>query len=868
MRWRYATALLVMMVVAGLLVPEVGASPTGRHPVSGPGLKGLPVAVRGQVSALLAGAETTNPFHQQGPKLTPNNENNTGAGGLFGDSVAVSADGSTLLVGGSGDDDGDGAAWVFVRSGATWKQQAKLTTSNQGEGCDENTGSSFGWSVALSGDGNTALIGAPRYCTYDSQTGDTLLSGVAWVFVRSGTKWTQQGPMLTPNDEATNYDLAEFGTRVAISADGNTALIGAPADSNGTTYGGAVWVFVRSGSTWTQQGARLAASDEGLYTGFGNSIALSADGTTALISGGDGNTTAQAWVFVRSRTTWSQQAVLTSDAHYEGAEALSSNGNTAIITGPTGTAGSLGAAWVFVRSGSTWKQQGPRLMGSGETSKSGFGRPVLSGDGNTAVFMGSGANEAWVFARNGTTWKQQGSVLTGKGEVNTPYSAGFGYAAAMSNDGSTVLIGGQYDHDDAGAVWPFVRCTYSSQATGAGRYVAASADTNECPVKVWVDPVENPVKSGFHPEHDGAKATPAFLTGGADPVRGGETITDKCGSGCENVAITVTPPEASSANDPDHPGIGGVKVTAAIGDATPSDAEYPYPRIMRKYYISGAPSPVLCLIDPTDGTQIDHSCGSTVTDTTDDHGKIYVRVWFPGVVHDAKFLLSATAEKCNQGTCTQVGKGETNLTLRPNIVFKQRAWLSDKDAQALVDFYRHKLISDDFSWLEYLPAGKAGGLIKFLKDHYGDYQKLSAGSDLLAVSILMGNLDLKPEGLLANTAGGLIPHGSLLYGDSFFAAMVGVAKDYGAFLESVPSNYSGRGKRQRMAFAIYELSMCVHTRACNNPEIGAAPGPYLGLWLWSAKDDSELDKAAASVKVFTPNQAVTYEARDWFASQF
>ena len=588
MRWRCAVAVAV--VVAGLLVPEVGASPMSLHRGGGSDLTGLPAAVRGQVSALLAGAETTNPFHQQGPKLTPNNENNTGAGGLFGDSVAVSADGSTLLVGGSGDDDGDGAAWVFVRSGATWKQQAKLTTSNQGEGCDENTGSSFGWSVALSGDGNTALIGAPRYCTYDSQTGDTLLSGVAWVFVRSGKKWTQQGPMLTPNDEATNYDLAEFASTVAISADGNTALIGAPADSNGTTYGGAVWVFVRSGSTWKQQGARLAASDEGLYTGFGNSIALSADGTTALISGGDGNTTAQAWVFVRSRTTWSQQAVLTSDAHYEGAEALSSNGNTAIITGPTGTAGSLGAAWVFVRSGSTWKQQGPRLMGSGETSKSGFGRAVLSGDGNTAVFMGSGANEAWVFARNGTTWKQQGSVLTGSGEVNTPYSARFGGAAAMSSDGSTVLIGGSGDHGNAGAAWPFVRCTSSGQATGAERY-AAAADPNECPVKVFVDPVKDPVTSGFHIDRGGKRASPAFLTTLEDSVPRGATIHDRCGSGCENVAITVMPPEATSATDERYSGIADVKVIATVGGAYPSDAEWPYPRIMSLKY-RGTPGPV------------------------------------------------------------------------------------------------------------------------------------------------------------------------------------------------------------------------------------------------------------------------------------
>jgi hypothetical protein len=394
----------------------------------------------------------------------------------------------------------------------------------------------------------------------------------------------------------------------------------------------------------------------------------------------------------------------------------------------------------------------------------------------------------------------------------------------------------------------------------------SAASAGECPVKVWVDPVENEVKSGFHPDHEGATASPAFLTGQSDPVPGGEPIAARCGSGCENVAITVTAPEATSANDPQYPGIGGVKVTATIGDAAPSDAEIPYPRILRKYFVS-APSPILCLIDPTDGAQVDHSCSSTVTDTTDDHGKIYVRVWFPGVVQNAKFLLSATAVKCNSGTCTQVGKGKSNLTLLPNIVLKKRAWLTDAAAHALVDFYRNKLISDDLSWLQYLPASKYGGILKWLADHYGDYQKISAGSDLLAVTILMGSFDLTPEGLLANTVGGLIPHGRALYGDSFFAAMVTLAKDYGAFLESVPSNYSGHGKTQRMAFAMYEVSMCVHTRACNNPELGAAPGPYVGLWLWSAQNDADLD-TGASVRRFSTNEAATYEARDWFASQF
>ena len=313
-----------------------------------------------------------------------------------------------------------------------------------------------------------------------------------------------------------------------------------------------------------------------------------------------------------------------------------------------------------------------------------------------------------MFARNGTTWKQQGSVLTGSGEVNTPYSARFGDAAAMSSDGSTVLIGGSGRPRQRRGGVAFRAMLHLQPGHRSGALHGGTADTNECPVKVFVDPVKDPVTSGFHIDRGGKRASPAFLTtleGQLFPVAE-RPSTNRCGSGCENVAITVTPPEASSANDPDHPGIGGVKVTAAIGDATPSDAEYPYPRIMRKYYISGAPSPVLCLIDPTDGTQIDHSCGSTVTDTTDDHGKIYVRVWFPGVVHDAKFLLSATAEKCNQGTCTQVGKGETNLTTCGRTSSSNSVHgCPTKTPQALVDVLSGTSSSPTtFRGLEYLPA--------------------------------------------------------------------------------------------------------------------------------------------------------------------
>ena len=94
---------------------------------------------------------------------------------------------------------------------------------------------------------NTALIGGPD---------DNSLVGAAWVFTRSGATWTQQGPKLTGSDET---GAGEFGTSVALSADGNTALIGGPSDNDRL---GAAWVFTRSGSTWTQQGAKLTGSGE------------------------------------------------------------------------------------------------------------------------------------------------------------------------------------------------------------------------------------------------------------------------------------------------------------------------------------------------------------------------------------------------------------------------------------------------------------------------------------------------------------------------------------------------------------------------------------------------------------------------------
>ena len=251
---------------------------------------------------------------------------------LFGNSVALSGDGNTALIGASKNLGLEArAAWVFTRSGSTWTQQAEITDPLPSDGRDDL----FGNSVALSGDGNTALIGGLG-------TG-----GAAWVFTRSGSTWTQQGERLTGS--GAGGEEINIGSSVALSADGNTALIG---DAGDSAAWGAAWVFTRSDGVWTQQGDKLTGQDEEGDV-FGGSVALSSDGNTALIGQDSYDAdVGAAWVFTRSDGVWTQLGgplVPDSDALYYFGQsvALSGDGNTALVGGPWDNH-NAGDAWVFV----------------------------------------------------------------------------------------------------------------------------------------------------------------------------------------------------------------------------------------------------------------------------------------------------------------------------------------------------------------------------------------------------------------------------------------------------------------------------------------------------------------------------------------
>jgi hypothetical protein len=467
------------------------------------------------------------PFIHQGEKL--NGSGLSGPYGYIGQSVALSANGDTALVGASADGsytEYHGAAFVFTRSGSTWTQQGPKLT-----GGGEVGSAWFGESVALSADGNTALIGGPT---------DNGQVGAAWVFTRTGSTWTQQGEKLTAVGE---QGEAFFGKNVALSGDGNTALIGGYNDNE---HRGAAWVFTRTGSTWAQQGEKLTGSGNLGFFGWG--VALSGDGDTALIGEwGIGGGIGAAWVFTRSGSTWTKQGGELNGGEGSGyswfgySVALSNNGDTALVGAPHAD-GYAGAGYVFTRSGATWTQQGQPLAGGGEVGEGELGySAALSSDGDTALLGGRVDNDfhgaAWAFQRSGSTWAQEGEKLTGSEE--TANREEFGWSVALSGDGNTALVGSPCDKACVGSASAFVNTTPPPSAPefgrcvkvakGTGRYTSASCTSSgKSDSYEWSRGV---VKAGFTTKLASGSATLQTVKGSkltcAGETSGGSYTSDK-----------------------------------------------------------------------------------------------------------------------------------------------------------------------------------------------------------------------------------------------------------------------------------------------------------------------------------------------------
>jgi len=436
---------------------------------------------------------TNSPWTQQAYVKASNPQ----AGAELGHVVSLSADGNTMAVSayfeasaargidGNQNDDSipqAGAAYVFTRRGTAWSQQAYIKASNTGEaGTDGNfgDGDQFGFSLSLSDDGNTLAVGANAEDSNatgingNQQDNSMQSAGAAYLFVRSGTTWTQQAYVKAPNTAAN----VQFGYSVALSADGNTFAVSSfdeggstrgvvngpngpfPAGRNGT---GAIYVYTRSAATWTLQ-SYLKASNAENGDSLGVMVSISDDGNTVV--GG----------------------ILDEDCVSTGVNPSNACDND--VRSDT----SVGAAMVFVRQGTQWAQQA-FIKASNTGKEDWFGsRLQISGDGNTLAIAAQledsvaqgingkqdddSAQEAgavYFFTRTGTTWGQKYYVKSSNDEAFDE----FGSSVALSRDGKTMAVGArgedsnakgidgnQSDNSvkEAGAVYVF---TYNPAAAG------------------------------------------------------------------------------------------------------------------------------------------------------------------------------------------------------------------------------------------------------------------------------------------------------------------------------------------------------------------------------------------------------------------
>ena len=371
----------------------------------------------------------------------------------FGHAVAISADGNTIVVsafwdpskatGVNGDQNDQsipqaGAAYVFTRRGTAWSQQAYLKASNTGEAGTADSfgdGDQFGFSVAISDDGNTVAIGAhsedSNGVNANQADNSMQLAGAVYVYNRTNTTWAQTAYL-----KATNPDAGDmFGYSVSLSADGRTIAVSAfdedgsfrgvnGAPDNGRNGAGAVYIFVKpANGFWTQQAYIHASNAEG-GDSFGVHVVLSDDANTLLVGSLDED----------CRATGINPA-----------DPCNNDRDGDISTG---------AAYVFVRNGSMWSQQA-FFKASNTGANDWFGsRLALSGDGDTAAMgasledspgrginsnqEGNDATESgavYLFTRSGTTWRQVAYI---KG-ANTEAFDQIGSAVALSRDGRTLV---------------------------------------------------------------------------------------------------------------------------------------------------------------------------------------------------------------------------------------------------------------------------------------------------------------------------------------------------------------------------------------------------------------------------------------------
>lgn len=396
-----------------------------------------------------------------------------GIGGeFFGGSVALSGDGRTLIVGsagqelGTGTESAAGAVYVFERSGAAWSETARIALP-------PGDTTRFGQSVVVSNDGTVFAAGV-------RESHLSSLEGSVIVFRKSGMVWTQEAYLW----DASMTDIGgDFGYALALSGDGTTLAIGAPSGNRGpleVSSTGSAYVYARTSTTWSRE-VRLLASNANDRDFFGESVALSADGSTLVVGasteasaasgvGGDQSDNSlrnagAVYAFDRNGG-WTQSAYIKAsnprvDDHFGIGVALSADGST------LGVSGMYSQLYVLARSGSTWIETlnmafaSPGRGESGIVTLSADGATLVSGSfGEDSITTGidsvpdlrsTAAGAAYIFTRSGETWSHATYIKPPETHVYDH----FGRSVSLSADGSTLAIGVPKKNRDRGSVYVY-----------------------------------------------------------------------------------------------------------------------------------------------------------------------------------------------------------------------------------------------------------------------------------------------------------------------------------------------------------------------------------------------------------------------------
>jgi hypothetical protein len=404
----------------------------------------------------------------------------------FGSSVAMSSDGTRVIVGAPYEDSitNAGAAYIFTynESTSTWTEEAKLLSSDLA-GSDK-----LGSAVSITGDGTRVIVGA-----YGEDVGGNS-AGAAYIFVYSGGSWSQEAKLMASDAYAND----EFGSTVSISGDGTKVIVGAMKEDYSTDQG-AVYIFTRGPYqvTWTEQ-IKLRASDGTTNDYFGCSVAINGDGTKIIVGASQifaYSDQGAAYIFTYSGGSWTEQIKLqASDGQsddYFGKQVAMSGDGTKVIVGAQNhdTGGSnAGSAYIFTYSGGSWSQE-PKIQASDIEANDRFGEGgvAINGDGTKVIVgatsedtNGSNAGAVYIFGYNESTstWSQE-AVFRGEA-ASDEISDDFG--VAINGDGTKIIHGSKKHNSYIGAAYIatynenqiFDSVTQVYTATGGGIVVGST----------------------------------------------------------------------------------------------------------------------------------------------------------------------------------------------------------------------------------------------------------------------------------------------------------------------------------------------------------------------------------------------------------